>query len=96
MKIGDQCLFYHSGEDRQIMGIVEVSKTYYPDPTDEAGRFGMVDVKTLRSLSHPVTLRRIKEDQRLQNLALVRQSRLSVMPIDSESWSTILSMSEQG
>lgn len=90
MKTGDLALFYHSGEERQIMGIVEVIRTYYPDPTDPAGRFGMVDVKAVKSLAHPVSLKEIKEDPRLQHLALVRQSRLSVMPIDKAAWDILL------
>ena len=86
MKVGDLALFYHSGEERQIMGIVEVVKTYYPDPSDPSGQFGMVDVKMKGPLPYPITLREIKEDPRLQHLALIRQSRLSVMPIDEEAW----------
>ena len=86
MKVGDLALFYHSGNDRQIRGIVEVIKPYYPDPTDPSGRFGMVDVKTVKPLDRPVSLTDIKSDPRLQTLALVRQSRLSVMPIDDIAW----------
>jgi predicted RNA-binding protein with PUA-like domain len=93
MKIGDQCFFYHSVKERQIVGIVEVIKTYYPDPSDATGRFGMVDVKAVRSLPKPVSLDIIKPHPALQHLALVRQSRLSVMPIDNQSWSTILALS---
>lgn len=92
MKVGDLAFFYHSGDERQIMGIVEVIKPYYPDPSDPKGRFGMVDVKTMRSLPYPIALKDIKEDSRLQHLALVRQSRLSVMPIDEESWNTLIQM----
>ncbi len=90
MKIGDQALFYHSGDERQIMGIVEIIKPYYPDPSDPAQRFGMVDVQALKSLKDPVTLKEIKEDPRLHHLALVRQSRLSVMPIDKTSWDILV------
>jgi predicted RNA-binding protein with PUA-like domain len=79
MKVGDLALFYHSGGERQIMGIVEVTKPYYPDPSDPIGRFGMVDVKTVRPFNHPVTLTEIKGDPRLHDLALVRQSRLERM-----------------
>lgn len=89
MKIGDLCFFYHSVNERQIVGIVEVIKEYYPDHTDPAGRFGMVDVRYVRSLSAPVSLARIKADPRLTHLALVKQSRLSVMPIDPQSWKII-------
>lgn len=90
MEIGDLALFYHSGEERQIMGIVEIVKTYYPDPSDPSGRFGMVDVKMKAPLSRPVTLKEIKENPNLQHLALVRQSRLSVMPIDEKAWEILI------
>ena len=90
MKIGDLALFYHSGSERQIMGIVEIVKPYYPDPSDSSGRFGMVDVKTIKPFVRPVSLTEIKADPRLQQLALVRQSRLSVMPIDEASWEILL------
>jgi predicted RNA-binding protein with PUA-like domain len=92
MKVGDLALFYHSGNERQIMGIVEVIKPYYPDPSDPSGRFGMVDVKTVRPFNRPVTLAKIKHDSRLQSLALVRQSRLSVMPVDKASWDILITM----
>jgi predicted RNA-binding protein with PUA-like domain len=86
MRRGDLSFFYHSGEAREIVGIVEVAREYYADPSDESGRFGMVDVKTRQHLSTPIPLAAVKRDPRLQHLALVRQSRLSVMPIDDESW----------
>lgn len=92
MEIGDLALFYHSGEERQIMGIVEIVKTYYPDPSDPSGRFGMVDIKTVNPFPRPVTLKEIKETPDLQHLALVRQSRLSVMPIDTKSWEILIKM----
>lgn len=92
MKVGDLAFFYHSGEERQIVGIVEVSKTYYPDPSDPTGRFGMVDMKTVKALPKPVSLATIKEHPELQELALVRQSRLSVMPIDEKSWSILCTL----
>ncbi|MBX9786007.1 MAG: EVE domain-containing protein [Alphaproteobacteria bacterium] len=92
MKVGDLAFFYHSGEERRIMGIVEVIKPYYPDPSDPTGRFGMVDVKTCKSFSHPVSLATIKKDSRFQHLSLVRQSRLSVMPIDEISWEILTSL----
>jgi predicted RNA-binding protein with PUA-like domain len=95
MKVGDLALFYHSGGERQIMGIVEVIKTYYPDPSDSKGRFGMVDVKMVEPFKRPVSLSEIKEDPRLQHLALVRQSRLSVMPIDPASWEILVGMGSQ-
>ena len=89
MRVGDRVMFYHSGEAREIVGIVEVARAYYPDPNDPSGRFGMVDVRTVASLPQPVTLAAIKADPRLQNLALVRQSRLSVVPIDDDAWALI-------
>jgi predicted RNA-binding protein with PUA-like domain len=92
MKIGDQAFFYHSGKERRIVGIVEVVKEYYPDHTDKTGRFGMVDVKFRGELGKPVTLAEIKADERLSELALVKQSRLSVSPIDAKSWQIILKL----
>jgi predicted RNA-binding protein with PUA-like domain len=75
-----------------VVGVVEIAKTYYPDPSDETGRFGMVDVKPVAALKQPVTLADIKADPKLAELALVRQSRLSVMPIDEAAWKRILDM----
>ena len=93
MKAGDQAFFYHSGEERAVVGIVEIAKTYYPDPSDESGRFGMVDVAAVKPLKKAVTLAEIKADPKLADLALVRQSRLSVMPIPADAWKRILSLS---
>ncbi len=90
MKLGDPCFFYHSGKERLIVGLVEVIHIYYPDPADP--RFGMVDVKAVKPLPNPINLAAIKADTRLQQLALVRQSRLSVMPIDSTSWAILSQM----
>ena len=92
MKKGDKVFFYHSVNEKQIVGITQVVGEHYPDPSDASGRFGMVDLKALVSLKTPVTLEQIKADERLQELALVRQSRLSVMPIDDESWRTICAL----
>lgn len=92
MKIGDRAFFYHSVNEKQIVGIVEVSKEYYPDPTDAKGVFGMVDFRALNPMPRPVTLADIKADERLQDLALIRQSRLSVLPIDAKSWKIICRM----
>lgn len=93
MQLGDLCFFYHSMKERAIVGIVKVSKTYYPDPTDLTNRFGMVDVETVKPLNTPVTLADIKKNPSLQNLALIRQSRLSVMPIPEQAWQIILTLS---
>ncbi len=92
MKTGDLAFFYHSVNEKQIVGIVEVVKEYYPDPSDAKGRFGMVDFKTVKPFRTPVTLAEIKADERLQHLALVRQSRLSVTPIDPEAWTLLCSL----
>ncbi len=89
MKVGDRAFFYHSGAERRIVGVLEVVKAYYADPSDPSGRFGMVDFKALHRLPTPVTLARIKADGRLDHLALVRQSRLSVLPVDDGAWRII-------
>jgi predicted RNA-binding protein with PUA-like domain len=89
MKKGDRGFFYHSVTGKEIVGIVEVVGEHHPDPSDETGRFGMVDVKPVKPLPKPVTLEQIKADPRLQELALIRQSRLSVVPIDAKSWKII-------
>lgn len=86
MTVGDKAFFYHSGGERRIVGLVEVVRTYYPDPSDPSGRFGMVDLRAIEPLPCPVSLADIKADARLADIALVRQSRLSVMPIDDETW----------
>ena len=92
MRIGDLAFFYHSVKEKQIVGIVEVVKEYYPDPSDASGRFGMVDVKVLKPVPNPVTLADIKGDERLHDLALIRQSRLSVVSVDKTSWDIICGM----
>ncbi|MDX1400366.1 MAG: EVE domain-containing protein [Kiloniellales bacterium] len=89
MQLGDRAFFYHSVSEKQVVGVVEVVKLYYPDPSDPSGRFGMVDVKALYPMVEPVTLAQIKSDPRLQNLALVRQSRLSVVPVSKKEWDII-------
>jgi len=94
MKVGDLALFYHSGNERKIMGVVKVISPYYPDLSDPSARFGMVDVKTVGPFPRPVTLKEIKEDPRLVHLSLVRQSRLSVMPIDTKSWEILTHLGE--
>ena len=94
MKKGDKAFFYHSVNEKRIVGIVTIAKEYYPDPTDKSGRFGMVDVKALRPFKKPVTLADVKWEPRLENLALVRQSRLSVMPISDDEWQLICAMGE--
>ena len=93
MKKGDECFFYHSGEERAIKGIVTVIKEYYPDHTDETGRFGMVDVKYVKDLEN-IYLSKIKSDPFFNNFPLVRQSRLSVMPVALNEWKKLLKLGE--
>ena len=92
MTRGDRAFFYHSGKERSIVGIVEVVKEYYPDHTDSSGRFGMVDVKALKPVAEPVTLARIKAEPRLAGLDLLRQSRLSVVPVGAAEWRILCAM----
>ena len=90
MKYGDLAFFYHSVNEKQIVGIVKIIEPYHSDPTDSDGRFGMVTVKAVKSMSKPVTLAEIKADRRLQDMALVRQARLSVTPVSQSQWEIIL------
>ena len=92
MKKNDFCFFYHSVNEKQIVGIVSVTKEHYPDPTDKTGKFVVVNVKIKKSLPKPVTLNEIKNEKKLSHIALVKQSRLSVMPIDFLSWKLICKM----
>lgn len=92
MKKGDFCFFYHSGKEKRIVGIVEVAKEFYPDPSDATGRCGQVDVRAVAALNELVTLARIKAEPALAHLTLVRQPRLSVMPLDAAAWKRILSI----
>jgi predicted RNA-binding protein with PUA-like domain len=92
MKKGDHAFFYHSGDDKAVVGTVEIVREYYPDSTDETGKFGMVDVKAGTALKTPVTLAAIKAEPKLKNLLLIRHTRLSVVPIDEPSWRLICAM----
>ena len=94
MAIGDLGFFYHSVNEKRIVGIVEVSALYHPDDTDPTGRFGMVDVKAVTSVNTPVTLADIKANPKLADIALIRQSRLSVLPVSPEHWAEIMQMAE--
>ena len=94
MKIGDQCFFYHSNIGKEIVGIVEVIKEAYKDRTDKTKRFVAVTVKFLKKLDKPITLENIKKNKELSHLSLIKQSRLSVMPIDSKSWKILNKMSK--
>ena len=92
MEIGDLAFFYHSVSEKSIVGIIEIIEKYQPDPTDLSGRFGMVVVKALKSFNRHVSLSDIKSNQGLQDISLVKQSRLSVMPIVEKHWEIILKM----
>ena len=92
MKKGDQCFFYHSNIGKEIVGIVEIIKEHYLDKTDRSGRFVAVTVKFLKELKKPITLQEIKKNEQLSHLSLIKQSRLSVMPIDSKSWKILNNM----
>ncbi len=94
MKQGDLCFFYHSNIGKEIVGIVEVVKEAYLDKTDKSQRFVAVTVRFKKKLDKPVTLESIKNNKKLSHLSLIRQSRLSVMPIDSISWKIINNMSK--
>ena len=93
MKKGDLCFFYHSNIGKEIVGIVEVIKTAFIDPTDKEKRFVAVKVKYKSKLKTPVSLENIKKNKDLKDIALIKQSRLSVMPIDTKCWKIILKMS---
>ena len=92
MNKGDKCFFYHSNIGKEIVGIVEVIKEHYLDKTDKSGRFVAITVRYLKKLEKPVTLEEIKKNKQLSHLSLIKQSRLSVMPIDSKSWKIINKM----
>ncbi len=94
MKKGDQCFFYHSNIGKEIVGIVQVTKEHYIDKTDKSGRFVAVKVRFLKKLDKPVTLEDIKKNKELSHLSLIKQSRLSVMSIDSKSWKILNKMSK--
>ncbi len=93
MKINDLCFFYHSVTERSIVGIVKVVKEFYMDPTDETGKFVVVDVKAVKKLKKNVSLEQIKKIKKLENIALLKQSRLSVMPLKKSEWDIILKLS---
>jgi predicted RNA-binding protein with PUA-like domain len=94
MKRGDTVFFYHSVDEKRIVGIVEVVGEYHPDPSDATGRFGMVEVAAVKPMTRPVTLGEIKAEPKLAGLALVRQSRLSVLPVSAAEWALICRMGE--
>ena len=92
MKVGEQGFFYHSNEGKAVVGIVEVIKPFYPDPTDETGKFGMVDIRAIRPLPREVTLEAVKAEKRLAKMALVTLSRLSVQPVTEAEWKIVCAM----
>jgi predicted RNA-binding protein with PUA-like domain len=94
MEIGDLGFFYHSVSEKQIVGIVDVIEKWHPDPTDPSGKFGMVTVRAVKSVTAPVTLAQIKAEPRLAEFALVRQSRLSVVPVTDEEWAMLMAMAQ--
>ena len=94
MMLGDLGFFYHSVNEKRIVGIVEVIALYHPDHTDASGRFGMVDVRAVKSVVRPVRLAEIKANPALADLALIRQSRLSVVPVSPTHWAELLRMAE--
>ena len=94
MKINDLCFFYHSVTEKTIVGIVKVVKEHYIDPTDKTKKFVAVDVKIFSKFRNSVSLDQIKRIKILENMALIKQSRLSVMPVTKKEWDTIINMSK--
>ena len=92
MKKGDLGFFYHTGEEKQIVGIVEVIGEYRPDPTDETGKFGLVDVKAVKDVPKPVTLAAVKANPKLKDMVLVKAARLSVQPVTEAEWKIVSKM----
>jgi predicted RNA-binding protein with PUA-like domain len=96
MRSGDEVLFYHSGDDKAVVGIARVTRNAYRDPTAKEDEWSAVDLAPIKPLRRPVTLRQIKDNPRLKGIALVRQSRLSVMPLDERAFRDIVNMASQG
>lgn len=94
MRVGDQGFFYHSGEDKEIVGLVEVIKPYYPDHTDPTGTFGMVDLKAVARFARPVALAAVKTTAALKDMVLVNNSRLSVQPVTDVEWRIVCQMGD--
>ena len=92
MQLGERGFYYHSNEGKAVVGIVEVSALYRPDPTDASGKFGMVDIRAIAPLPKPVTLEAVKAEPRLAKMALVANSRLSVQPVTDEEWAIVCEM----
>jgi predicted RNA-binding protein with PUA-like domain len=92
MKKGDRAFFYHSNEGKEIVGIVEIIREHYPDPSDESGKFVCVDLKADKPLKNPVTLVAVKAEKSLSEMALLKQSRLSVQPVTAGEWKIVCKM----
>jgi predicted RNA-binding protein with PUA-like domain len=92
MKKGDLAFFYHTGDEKQVVGIVEVIREAYPDPTDKEGVFKAVDIRAVKPLKQPVTLAAVKADKRLKDMVLAKQPRLSVQPVTAEEWKIVSAM----
>ncbi|MBX9760991.1 MAG: EVE domain-containing protein [Beijerinckiaceae bacterium] len=92
MKLGDKAFFYHSNEGKEIVGIVEVCKLFYPDPSDASGKFGMVDFRAVKPLKKPVTLAQVKDTPALEKMSLVTSMRLSVQPVTDAEWKLVCKM----
>ena len=95
MKKGDECFFYHSNEGLEIVGIAKVVKEAYQDPTTDDEAWVAVDVKPVKKLKNPVSMKQIKADKRLQNMALIKISRLSVQPVTEEEWKIVMELSDK-
>ena len=92
MELGEQAFFYHSNEGKAVVGIVEVIKKFYPDPSDPSGKFGMVDFRAVKPFKTPVTLDAIKQESKLVKMVLVNNSRLSVQPVAADEWKLVCKM----
>ncbi|MGO3928211.1 EVE domain-containing protein [Rhodopseudomonas pseudopalustris] len=92
MKVGERAFYYHSNEGKEIVGIAEIIREHYPDPTDPSGKFVCVDLKAVQPLKNPVTLAAIKTEPKLAEMALLKQSRLSVQPVTDAEWRLICQM----
>jgi predicted RNA-binding protein with PUA-like domain len=92
MRSGDRAFFYHSGEGKDVVGIAEVVRTFYPDPNDKSSKLGMVDIVPVMPVKNPVTLAAMKANPELAGLSLIRQSRLSVCPVGEREWAVICAM----
>jgi len=92
MKKGDRAFFYHTGDERQVVGVCEVVRESYPDPSDETGKFVQVDVRAIAAVPHPVALAAIKAEPKLAQMRLVREGRLSVSPVTPEEWQLVARM----